>query len=86
LIHPEKIKHLIENGISNSTVIVEGNDGRHFTAIVISPAFAGKNRIQKQQMVYSTLNTYIHDGTLHAISIKTFTPSEWQQQETTHHG
>jgi acid stress-induced BolA-like protein IbaG/YrbA len=86
LIHPEDIKHLIENGVTESTVMVSGDDGQHFSAIVISPIFAGKNRIQKQQLVYQTLGTRIHDGTIHAISIKTFTPEEWQQQEMTNHG
>jgi acid stress-induced BolA-like protein IbaG/YrbA len=86
LIHPEDIKQLIETSVSQSTAIITGDDGRHFTATVISPIFAGKNRVQKQQVVYSALNTQIHDGTIHAISIKTFTPEEWQQQEMSNHG
>ena len=76
---PIIIKNLIETGIQDATVIVDG-DGRHFNAIVISPVFAGKNRIEKQQLVYATLQQQIADGTLHAISIKTFTPDEWQNQ------
>lgn len=77
----ENIKQLIEAGLKQSTAIIEGEDGRHFTATVISPEFTGKNRIQKQQLVYATLGNHITDGTIHAISIKTFTPEEWQQQE-----
>jgi acid stress-induced BolA-like protein IbaG/YrbA len=76
----QDIKHLIETGLTQCTAIVEGEDGRHFTATVISPVFSGKNRIQKQQLVYTTLGKQIADGTIHAISIKTFTPEEWQQQ------
>ena len=72
------IKQLIEAGLINCTAFVEGEDGVHFTAIVITPEFAGKNRIQKQQMVYATLGNCIHDGTIHAISLKTLTPEEWQ--------
>lgn len=74
----EDIKKLIELGLANSTVTVSG-DGRHFEALVISPIFAGKNRIQKQQLVYATLGNKINDGTIHALSIKTFTPDEWHQ-------
>lgn len=77
--HPDNIKQLIEAGIQESTALIEGEDGRHYAATVISPAFSGKNRIQKQQLVYSTLGNHIADGTIHAISIKTFTPEEWQQ-------
>jgi acid stress-induced BolA-like protein IbaG/YrbA len=79
----EDIKKLIETGLKGSTVTLEG-DGRHFYAIVISPEFSGKSRIQKQQLVYGTLGDNIANGTLHAISIKTFTPEEWQQQNREH--
>ncbi|MHB1947830.1 MAG: BolA family protein [Gammaproteobacteria bacterium] len=77
--HAQDIKQLIETQLPNSTVTVEGEDGRHFTAIVISPEFAGKSRVQKQQLVYATLGNRIADGTIHALSIKTFTPEEWHQ-------
>jgi len=77
MMHPQDIKQLIEINLPNSTAVIDGADGRHFTAIVICPEFAGKNRIQKQQLVYATLGNRIHDGTIHAISIKTFTPDEW---------
>ena len=84
VIHLHEIKQLIETHISESVAIITGEDGRHFTATVISDQFNHKNRIQKQQLVYSALGSLIHDGTIHAISIKTFTPDEWQQQETKH--
>ena len=80
--YPDEIKQIIEAGIKECTAIIKGDDGKHYTAIIISPAFAGKNRIQKQQIVYATLNDHLADGTLHAISIKTFTPQEWH----THNG
>ena len=75
---PDFIKDLIEAGMQDTTALVDG-DGRHFNAIVISPAFSGKNRVQKQQLVYATLGNRIADGSIHALSIKTFTPDEWQQ-------
>jgi acid stress-induced BolA-like protein IbaG/YrbA len=75
----EEIKKLIETGLNNSKVTVEGDDGVHFTATVISPEFSDKNRIQKQQLVYATLGDRIANGVIHAISIKTYTPEEWHQ-------
>jgi acid stress-induced BolA-like protein IbaG/YrbA len=76
---PQEIKQLIETYIKESKAIVESNDDTHFQAVVISPEFADKNRIEKQQAVYAALGNHITDGTIHAISIKTFTPEEWQQ-------
>jgi acid stress-induced BolA-like protein IbaG/YrbA len=78
--YPEEIKQLIEAGLSECIATIHGEDGKHYTAIVISPDFLGKNRLQKQQLVYKTLEKNIIDGTIHAISIKTFTPDEWQSQ------
>lgn len=75
---PEEIKRLIEAGLREANAFVEG-DGAHFTAVVICPAFAGKSRIQKQQLVYDTVRKQLLDGTLHALSITTFTPEEWQK-------
>lgn len=77
--HPSEIKGLIEAGLPNTTATVDGEDGRHYSVVVISPAFEGKNRIQKQQLVHATLGNHIVDGTIHAISIKTFTPEEWRE-------
>jgi acid stress-induced BolA-like protein IbaG/YrbA len=76
----EIIENLIKTGLTHADVYVEG-DGAHFTALVVSPLFAGKSRLQKQQMVYDTVRKEIMDGSLHALSIKTFTPEEWQTFE-----
>lgn len=73
----EEIKCLIESGLKHASAIVEG-DGTHFTAIVICEAFAGKSRLNKQQLVYATVQKQLLDGTLHALSLQTFTPEEWQ--------
>lgn len=78
--NPDLIKQFIEAGLKDSLAIIEGDDGQHFTATVISAAFADKTRIQKQQLVYAILNNQIKDGTIHAISIKTYTPEEWHLQ------
>lgn len=75
---PEEIKRLIEAGLNESEAHVEG-DGAHFMACVVCPAFAGKSRIEKQQIVYDTVRAQLLDGTLHALSVKTFTPEEWDK-------
>lgn len=75
----QAIKELIEQHLTNSQAIVEGEDGVHFTAIVISPEFRGKSRIEQQQMIYAVLGSYITSGKIHALSLKTYTPEEYQQ-------
>ena len=55
---------------------VEG-DGQHFTAVIVSPAFAGKRPIQRHQLVYAALGDRMREE-IHALSMKTLTPAEYQ--------
>jgi len=58
-----------------------GHDGRgesHFAVTVASEAFAGKNRVARQRMVYGILADELADR-VHALSLKTLTPEEAQQ-------
>lgn len=75
---PEQVKQLIQQGLPDCEVHVTG-DGSHFEATVIGDVFAGQTPVKKQQLVYATVNDKIASGELHALSIKTFTPDEWQQ-------
>ena len=45
-------------------------DGDHYAATVISPAFAGKSKIQQHQMVYGALGGRM-GGVLHALKLTT---------------
>jgi acid stress-induced BolA-like protein IbaG/YrbA len=76
---PESIQKNIEQGMTLTHISVTG-DGRHFEAIVVSDEFAGMSRIQRQQRVFKTLGARM-DGEVHALSIKTFTPQEWQGKQ-----
>jgi len=74
-----EIKQLIEAGVADSQAQVSG-DGSHFDATVISPAFAGLSAVKKQQLVYGCLGDRITSGAIHALSIKAYTPEEWETQ------
>lgn len=65
------IEKLIEQGLPGAEVQVLGDDGQHFDAIVISPAFAGKSLIEQHRMVKATLGDKFSSGELHALSLKT---------------
>lgn len=38
-------------------------------------------RIQRHKKVYATLGNRMHTDELHALSMKTLTPAEWQAQQ-----
>ena len=47
----------------------------HFTLKIQSAAFAGKNRVERQRMVYSALGELMRER-VHALSIKASAPGE----------
>jgi len=52
-----------------------GEGKGHFFARIVSPAFAGKNPIQRHRMVYEALGDMMPDG-IHALSIEAKAPGE----------
>jgi acid stress-induced BolA-like protein IbaG/YrbA len=77
MVTPESIQIDIAQKMATEHLSVTG-DGQHFEAIVVSNEFSGKNRIQRQQLVYRTLGDRM-TGEIHALSMKTFTPEEWEK-------
>ncbi|MGN6669238.1 MAG: BolA family protein [Trinickia sp.] len=73
---PEQVKQYIEAGLACGHIEVEG-DGQHFFATIVSDAFEGKRLIQRHQLVYAALGERMRQE-IHALSMKTLTPTEWQ--------
>jgi acid stress-induced BolA-like protein IbaG/YrbA len=71
------IKKTIVNTIPNSTVYVFGEDGEHFQAIVISEIFSSLPLVKQHQLVMNSLKKEFNSNTVHALSLKTFTPEKW---------
>ena len=78
MVTPESIKAGIEAKLAAERVEVIG-DGQHFQALIVSPAFDGKSRIQRHQMVYAALGDRMREE-IHALSMRTLTPAEWKDQ------
>lgn len=69
------IQALIEKGLPGADVVVEGADGVHFEARVVSAAFSGKLPLARHRMVYATLGELM-GGAIHALALRTLTPDE----------
>ncbi|MGB8275261.1 MAG: BolA family transcriptional regulator [Alphaproteobacteria bacterium] len=72
-----EIERLIRAGLPDAEVTVADlrGDGDHYAAMVISPSFAGKSRVQRHQMVYKALGGRM-GGELHALALQTYSPEE----------
>ena len=75
MVTPEQVKSYIEQNLVCDHVEVTG-DGQHFDAVIVSPAFRGKSRVQQHQVVYKALGDRMREE-IHALSMKTFTPEDW---------
>ncbi len=76
----QELQTIISGGLSCQHIEVDG-DGRHWSAVIVSNEFEGKRLIQRHQRVYATLGTRMHTDEVHALSMKTYTPTEWATQE-----
>ncbi len=47
----------------------------HFRVVVVSPAFEGRSRLDRQRMVHAVLEAELADD-IHALSLKTLAPAE----------
>ncbi len=45
--------------------------------VAVGEVFAGLSPVKRQQLIYGALSEEIASGALHAVSIKTYTPAQW---------
>jgi acid stress-induced BolA-like protein IbaG/YrbA len=79
MITSQQIETWIRASLPCDYLKVEGDDGQHFSAIVVSPMFQGKMRVAQHQLVYQTLGDRMHSE-IHALSLRTLTPEQWQSE------
>lgn len=76
MVTPEQLRSYIEQGMACTELRVAG-DGQHFEALIVSPLFEGKSRVQRHQIVYQALGDRMKQE-IHALSMRTLTPGEWK--------
>jgi len=74
----DQLKDIIRAGLACEHLELQG-DGRHWFATIVSPEFEGLRTIARHQKVYATLGQRMQTDEVHALSMKTLTPAEWQQ-------
>lgn len=75
----EEVTKRIEAGLECEYILVTGDDGRHFDAIVVSPAFTGIGKLKQHKLVYATLGDAMQTDEIHALSVHTYTPADWER-------
>ena len=72
-----EIERMIKEALPDAQVQISDlrGDGDHYAALVVSPAFKGKSRVQQHQMVYNALRGRMGNE-LHALALQTAVPEE----------
>ncbi|MBR9727634.1 BolA family protein [Shewanella intestini] len=76
----KEIEQLILAAIAVDEVHVT-SDGSHYKVIAVGDMFDGMSRVKQQQTIYAQLSEQIASGALHALTIKTFTPTQWKREK-----
>jgi acid stress-induced BolA-like protein IbaG/YrbA len=74
----QELQDLIGAGLPCAHLQVQG-DGRHWYATLVSAEFEGKRLIQRHQRVYATLGNRMVTDEVHALSMRTYSPTEWEK-------
>ncbi len=51
----------------------------HWQVLVVSPAFQGKMMVEQQRMIMDLLKAEIATEEVHALTMKTYTPEQYQK-------
>ena len=76
LLSAQQLESYITQHLACDYIKVLGDDGTHFEAVIVSPAFVGKSMVQQHQLVYSALGDRMR-AEIHALSMTTLTPEAW---------
>lgn len=77
---PAEIEQLLKSSLNLADVRVR-SEGSHYSIIAVSDELQALSRVKRQQAVYAPLADKIADGSMHAISIKTFSEKDWQREK-----
>lgn len=78
---PDQLKTRIETlapGTQAEIIDLTGTQD-HYQAVIVSPAFQGKLMIEQHRMVMGILQAEIDSGEVHALTMKTFSPAQFEK-------
>ena len=58
---------------------VEPGKESHVRVVAVSEKFQDLNLVKRHQLIYKEVNMHL-EGPIHALTLHTFTPSEWEEK------
>jgi len=84
MVSPDQVESMIKVGLPDAEVQVQDltGGGDHYQVVVVSSLFEGKGLVQRHQLVYRALQQAMSSEAIHALTMKTYTPQDWQALPT----
>ena len=84
MVSPDQVASMIKGGLPDAEVQVQDltGGGDHYQVVVVSSLFEGKALVQRHQLVYKALQQAMSSEAIHALTMKTYTPQDWQALPT----
>ncbi|MBW4467928.1 MAG: BolA family transcriptional regulator [Pegethrix bostrychoides GSE-TBD4-15B] len=84
MVSPDQVASMIKTGLPDAEVQVQDltGGGDHYQVVVVSALFEGRSLVQRHQLVYRALQQEMDSEAIHALTMKTYTPQDWQALPT----
>jgi stress-induced morphogen len=80
MITTSQIEEKIKQNLKTLLVeVVDLRGGDHIQAIVVSPEFEGKTLVEQHKTIYDILSEEMKSNEIHALTLKTYSPSQWEK-------
>ena len=73
----QRVRERLEKAFEGTVEVrdLTGTDN-HFEVWIVSAAFEGRTPIERHKLVYAPLRDWIEDDTVHALSVRAWTPAQ----------
>lgn len=75
----EQVEQLVRDTLSVDEIYVK-SEGTHVQVIAVAAQFSELSRLKREQAIKRPLAELIADNTIHALTVKTFTPEQWARE------
>ena len=63
--------------------VIDLRGGDHIQAIIVSSEFEGKSLVEQHKIVYDILANEMKTNEIHALTLKTYSPGQWEKVKPT---
>lgn len=83
MVSTDQVEDMIKAGLPDAQVQVQDltGGGDHYQVVVVSSLFEGKGLVQRHQLVYRALQQAMSSEAIHALTMKTYTPQDWDANQ-----